>query len=154
MNAREIMTPDPKSCRASDSIQEAARLMRDCDCGSVPVVDESDRLVGVITDRDLAIRGIAEGKPVDTRVSELMTSDPFCSTEDADVRSIGREMAERQIRRVPIVNADGRLTGIIAQADLARSAGNNEGVTEREVAVVVERISEPAHNTDRFESPL
>src|SRR5688572_23915626 len=82
MNAREIMTPDPKSCRASDSIQEAARLMRDCDCGSVPVVDEEHRLVGVITDRDLAIRAIAEGKPVDTPVSELMTADPFYSTED------------------------------------------------------------------------
>jgi CBS domain-containing protein len=143
MKAGEIMTPNPSSCRSSDSIQEAARLMRDCDCGSVPVVDENDKLIGVVTDRDLAIRGLAEGKGGDTRVSELMTSNPYCSTVDADVREIGRSMADRQIRRVPIVDADGRLAGIIAQADLALAAKSEEGVTEREVAVVVERISEP-----------
>lgn len=144
MNAREIMTPNPQTCRASDSIQAAAKMMRDCDCGSVPVVDENDKLVGVITDRDLAIRAVAEGLGGDTAVSELMTSSPFSAPEDMDVRTIGRSMADRQIRRVPIVDAEGRLTGIVAQADLARAAGSDEGVTEREVAVVVERISEPA----------
>ena len=144
MNVKEIMTPDPRTCRASDSIQDAARLMRDCDCGSVPVVDDDNRLVGVITDRDLAIRAIAEGKSADSPVSEIMTASPFTSTEESDVREVGRSMAERQLRRVPIVDADGRLTGIIAQADLARAAGSDDGVTEREVAVVVERISEPA----------
>ena len=144
MNVKEIMTPDPRTCRATDSIQDAARLMRDCDCGSVPVVDDDNRLVGVITDRDLAIRAIAEGKSADSQVSEIMTASPFTSTEESDVREVGRSMAERQLRRVPIVDADGRLTGIIAQADLARAAGSDEGVTEREVAVVVERISEPA----------
>lgn len=143
MNVKEIMTPNPRTCRASDSVRDAAVLMRDCDCGSVPVVDENNKLVGVITDRDLAIRAIAEGKGVDSPVSEIMTSSPFSSTEDSDVREVGRSMAERQIRRVPIVDADGRLTGIVAQADLARAAGSDEGVTEREVAVVVERISEP-----------
>ncbi len=145
MNVKEIMTPDPQTCRESDSIQDAARLMRDCDCGSVPVVDSDNKLVGVITDRDLAIRAIAEGRTADSRVSEIMTSSPFSSREDSDVREVSRSMAERQIRRVPIVDADGRLTGIIAQADLARAAGSDEGVTEREVAVVVERISEPTN---------
>jgi CBS domain-containing protein len=144
MNASEIMTPNPSTCRPSDSIQDAARMMRDSDCGSVPVVDENGKVVGVITDRDLAIRGFAEGRNGDTPVSELMTSGPFCSSEDDDVRTVGRSMAERQIRRVPIVDADGRLKGIIAQADLALAASDHEGVTDREVAVVVERISEPA----------
>jgi CBS domain-containing protein len=118
-------------------------MMRDSDCGSVPVVDDKNKVVGVITDRDLAIRGLAEGRSGETAVSELMTSSPFCSSEEADVRTVGRSMAERQIRRVPIVNADGRLTGIVAQADLAIAASSHEGVTDREVAVVIERISEP-----------
>lgn len=144
MNASEIMTPNPSTCRPSDSIQEAARMMRDSDCGSVPVVDENEKVVGVITDRDLAIRAIADGRVGDTPVSELMTLSPFCSSEDADVRTVGRSMAERQIRRVPIVDADGRLKGIVAQADLALAASHHVGVTDREVAVVVERISEPA----------
>ena len=144
MNVRAIMTPNPSTCRPSDSLVEAARMMRDTDCGSVPVVDENDKVIGVITDRDLAIRGLAEGRSGDTPVSEVMTYSPFCSTEEADVRTVGRSMAERQIRRVPIVNADGRLTGIVAQADLAIAASSHVGVTDREVAVVIERISEPA----------
>ena len=144
MKASEIMTPNPSSCRSSDSIQDAARMMRDSDCGSVPVVDDEEKLIGVITDRDLAIRGLAEGLSADTPVSSLMTSSPFSAGVDADVREVGRSMAEHQIRRVPIVDADGRVAGIIAQADLAIAAGHDEGVTDREVAVVIERISEPA----------
>jgi CBS domain-containing protein len=149
MKARDIMTSNPRSCRSSDSIQDTARLMRDCDCGSLPVLDDNEKLIGVVTDRDLAIRGLAEGKSVDTQVRDLMTSDPFCSHDDTDVADIGRSMADRQIRRVPIVDGNGRLVGIIAQADLAIAAKGKGGVSDQEVASVVEKISEPGQTNKR-----
>jgi CBS domain-containing protein len=143
MRAQDIMSANPACCTPNETVQDVARIMREHDCGCVPVVDSLDsrRLVGVVTDRDLAVRGLAEGKGAETRVSEVMTSNPFAAGPDADLREIQQAMADRQLRRVPIVDADGSCVGIIAQADLARMAG--ERVSEREVAVVVERISEP-----------
>ena len=110
----------------------------------MPEVDSLDsrRLLGVVTDPDLAVRGLAEGKGADASVDGVMTKSPYTARPETDLREIQEAMAERQLRRVPIVDADGCCVGIIAQADLARSAG--ERVSERDVAVVVERISEPA----------
>ncbi len=144
MRAQEIMSANPACCTPSATVQEVARIMKEHDCGCVPVVDslESRRLVGVITDRDLAVRGLAEGKGAEAKVDGVMTTDPFTARPDTDLSEIQKAMADRQLRRVPIVDADGCCVGIIAQADLARSAG--ERVSERDVAVVVERISEPS----------
>ena len=142
MKASEIMTPTPRTCTPADSIGDVARLMRDNDCGAVPIVD-SGRVVGIVTDRDLAIRGLAEGKGTDARAGDVMTRSPKCCGPDDDIRDIEKMMADRQVRRIPIVDADGHCVGIISQADLA-IASRNTGVSDREVAIVVEAISQPA----------
>jgi CBS domain-containing protein len=97
----------------------------------------------VVTDRDIALRGVAKGKGPDTRVRDVMTQDPFCCSADADIRDVERVMAERQVRRIVVVDADGRCAGMIAQADLALAAERKQEVSDLEVARVVERISEP-----------
>jgi CBS domain-containing protein len=148
MKAREIMTLDPCRCSAADSVQDVAQLMRDNDCGSVPVVDSEGCIVGTVTDRDLAIRALAAGKGADTRVEEVMTPNPCCCGPDDDLSVVEQAMADNQIRRVPIVDEDNSLVGIIAQADLALAAENSR-LSEREVAVVVEKISEPARPSGR-----
>jgi CBS domain-containing protein len=143
MLAKEIMTRDPQCCTPNDTLQIAARLMADFDCGCLPVVERSDRnrVVGVLTDRDIAVRGVARGKTPDSKVNDVMTPSPaFVSPED-DVEVVERIMTEKQVRRVPVVAADGRVVGIIAQADLAR---DDRAASDREVGRIVEKISEPA----------
>ncbi|HEX9668065.1 MAG TPA: CBS domain-containing protein [Thermoanaerobaculia bacterium] len=141
MNVREIMTENPACCTPDQTVREAARLMAQNDCGSIPVVEESTRrLVGVVTDRDLAIRVLAEGRGPDTPVREAMTSDPATCGPDDDVNEVERLMAERQVRRVPVVE-NGRVVGVVAQADLAL---HPNAVSDREVGQLVEEISQPA----------
>lgn len=149
MKAREIMTKGPACCGPKDSIERAATLMAEHDCGCIPVTEGADdRVIGVITDRDIAVRGVAQGKGPDTTVRNLMTSSPCTCTEDIDVKEVERLMAERQIRRIVVVDAAGVCVGIIAQADLALAAEGPGDVTDKEVARVVERISEPATHRD------
>ncbi len=146
MRARDIMTRDPQCLRREDTARRAAEVMRDSDCGIIPVIDEGRRVIGVITDRDLAIRAIAAGKGPDTRLNELMTPNARCCAADDDLRDVERKMAELQVRRIPIVDAGGRCLGIISQADIARAAGRGDDtVSEQEIALVLEQISEPAH---------
>src|SRR2546421_3330661 len=145
MRARDIMTKDPQCCRREDTARRAAELMRDCDCGVVPVTDEARRVIGIVTDRDLAIRGIAAGKGPETKLAELMTPMPKTCSADDDLRDVERKMAELQVRRIPIVDAGGRCLGIISQADIPRAAGRDSSVSEEEIALVLEQISEPAH---------
>lgn len=143
MQAKEIMSRDPQFCTPGDTLQKAARLMADHDCGCLPVVDGADskRIVGVLTDRDIAVRGVARGKMPDSTVNDVMTPAPaYCSPND-DIAAVELIMVERQVRRVPVVDGDGRVVGMIAQADLAR---NNSAVSDREVGQIVEKISEPA----------
>jgi CBS domain-containing protein len=147
MRVRQVMTPNPACCTPAVTAQEAARLMRDHDCGAIPVIeDERQRkLIGIVTDRDLAIRGFAEGRGPATLVRELMTDDPVTSVEEDSVEDLRQIMVEQLVRRVPVVDEDGRLVGIVAQADLARVEG---AATDREVGRVVEAISEPRSNFD------
>lgn len=151
MKAQEIMTTNPACCTPDDTAQEAARLMAECDCGVLPVVADRQtmRLVGVVTDRDLAVRGLAQGKGADSRVRDLMTAHPLCGSPDDDLKEVERAMAENQVRRVPIVDRGGRAVGIVAQADLARAAERRKGISDREVARVVEKISEPRRASGR-----
>jgi CBS domain-containing protein len=144
MRARDIMTKNPECCEPDDSAREAAQVMRDHDCGCVPIVDpQSSKVIGIVTDRDLAIRGIAEGKSSDTKLRDLMTDVASCCGPDDDLRDVERTMADLQVRRIPVVDADGRCLGIIAQADIARACSDSD-VTEQEIALVVEQISEPS----------
>ena len=144
MKAQDIMTENPVCCSPNDTIREAAELMREHDCGCIPVVEDqlSKRIVGVVTDRDLACRCLAEGVSPDAEVETVMTSDPVCCTPETDVKEVERIMAERQVRRVPVQGDEGRCVGIVAQADLALA--EDRGVSDREVGRVVEEISRPA----------
>ena len=143
MQAKEIMTRDPACCTPDSRAEEAARLMSEHDCGAIPVVDGegSHHLVGVVTDRDIALRGVAQGRGPGTPVSEIMTAGPECCSEKDDVHDVEDVMKRNQVRRVPIIDAKGELVGIISQADLARSEGDQ--ISDAEVGQVVERISEP-----------
>ena len=148
------MTPCPACCTPDDTARRAALLMSENDCGCVPVVEgrNSDRVVGVVTDRDIALRAVARGKGPDTPVLELMTADPGCCLADADVQQIEHVMADQQVRRVVVVDAAGCCVGIVSQADLAREADRGREVSEREVARIVERISEPPFDRQRARS--
>ena len=143
MKASEIMTADPCCCGPTASIAHVAELMRANDCGVVPIVDDGC-LVGLVTDRDLTVRALAAQKGADTPVHEVMTRELCCCGPNDDVDTVERAMATEQVRRVPVVNDHGRCLGIIAQADLARAASSGQRVSDREVAIVVEAISEPA----------
>lgn len=145
MRVKQIMTTNPARCTPETTAREAAALMRDNDCGSIPVVESttSNRLVGTVTDRDLAIRGLAEGKGPDVTVSYLMTPEPVTCVPEDEVEDLRQVMIEQQVRRVPVVDADGVLVGIVAQADIAREEG---AASDREVGRIVEAISEPRSN--------
>ena len=145
--AKSIMTASPCCCTTSDSIVDVARLMRDNDCGAVPVVDDG-RIVGIVTDRDLAVRALADGLAAATKVAEVMTASPCCCSPDDDLRKVEKLMVDNQIRRVPVVDDNGACVGIIAQADIARAAVDGQRVSEREIAIVVEAISEPRRGRD------
>jgi CBS domain-containing protein len=141
MKAQDLMTTEPACCTPEGTAREAARLMREHDCGCVPVVDgESRRLVGVVTDRDIACRCVAEGKGADTPIREIMTKDPQCCHPGDDVAAVEQIMMQGQVRRVPVVDAKGACVGMIAQADLAL---NDKAANDSEIGRVVERISEP-----------
>src|SRR5207248_4391749 len=105
MLIKDIMTPNPECISPDDSLQEAARKMRDLDIGPLPVCGDNDRLAGMITDRDIAIRAVAEGKdPRTTPVREAMTEEIISCFEDQDVREAARTMQERQVRRLVVRN--------------------------------------------------
>jgi CBS domain-containing protein len=116
---REAMTSSPATVAPGTSAQEAARLMKSKDVGSLPVV-EGDRLVGMITDRDLALRLVGEGKSIDTPVSELASKDVVTIDPQQEIEEAARLMAEHQLRRLPVCEEDGKLVGILAQADVAQ----------------------------------
>lgn len=143
VKARELMTSDPACCTPDQTIREAAGMMRDCDCGCIPVVEDnaSRKLVGVVTDRDIAVRAIAVGKGSDTPVRDVMSVGPRCCGPEDDISSVERIMTEEQVRRVPVVDAQGCCVGMVSQADLAL---NDRAASEKEVGRVVEKISEPA----------
>jgi CBS domain-containing protein len=136
------MTPDPACCTPNSTAREAAVLMRDNDCGSLPVVESesSRRLVGTVTDRDLAIRGLAEGKGPDTMIGDLMTNGPTTAGPEDEVEVVRDVMIAQQVRRVPVVDEDGMVVGIVAQADIAREEG---AASDQEVGRIVEAISDP-----------
>lgn len=117
---QEAMTSNPTTISPSTSAREAAGLLKSENVGSLPIV-EDDRLVGVITDRDLAVRVLAEGRDAETPVSEIASTDLVTIDPQQSLEEAARLMAEHQLRRLPVCEEDGRLVGILAQADLAQS---------------------------------
>lgn len=133
---RELMTQNPRAVDAEKPVSEAAKLMRDEDVGLAPIV-EGDRLVGTLTDRDIAIRVVAEGRdPESTTVREVASSELVTIDPDQSLDEALRLMAQHQVRRLPVVEEDGRLVGIVAQADVARHGD------DRQTGQVVEKISQ------------
>ena len=132
---RDVMTPNPESCSSDASVADAARTMARADVGPIPVVD-GERLVGILTDRDIVVRVVAEGRdPQATTVGEVATSDLIAVSPDEDLdRALGL-LAERRVRRLPVVEGD-KLVGIVAQADIARQGD------DARTGAVVEEISE------------
>lgn len=119
----EVMTRDAKLVNPNDTIQDAAKLMKQCDCGVLPV-REGDRLVGMITDRDIAVRCIADGKGPNCKVRDAMTQEVKYCFEDEDISHVCANMSEIQVRRLPVLDRNKRLVGIVSLSDLARqSAG-------------------------------
>ena len=117
---RDAMTPNPTTVEPSTTVREAAQKMKSEDVGSLPIV-EGNRLVGVVTDRDLAIRVLAEGKDAETAVSEIASKDVVTVDPQQGLEEAARLMAEHQVRRLPVCEEDGRLVGVVAQADVAQS---------------------------------
>jgi CBS domain-containing protein len=141
MKIREVMSPNPVCCLPTDSAQRVARVMCDHNIGSLPVVmdQESRKLVGVLTDRDLCCSVVADGlDPKTTTIEKFMTLNPVTCREEEDVENCERLMQEHQIRRIPIVDAEGGVIGIVAQADVALKDKSDR------VSKTVAEISKPA----------
>lgn len=141
-SARDIMTGSPAVSTPDTTAQDAARQMQDNDCGSLPVVESRDsmKLIGIVTDRDLALRVLGLGLGPETKVREALTKNVSSVKQDADLDEVERLMSGQQVRRVPVVDGQGRILGIIAQADLAREQGV---VGSKDFGRVMEKISEP-----------
>jgi CBS domain-containing protein len=137
---REIMTRNVTTATREMTLREVAALMRDGDVGSLPVVENGRILVGIVTDRDIVVRGVADGRDVSTAaVAEVMTTEIFSVRENDFVFEAIRLMGDKQVRRVPVINEAGELVGIIAMADVAL-----ETEDEREIAETLEEISSGA----------
>jgi CBS domain-containing protein len=120
MRVSEAMTRDVRVANPGQTIRDVARIMAEIDAGSMPV-GEDDRLVGMITDRDIAIRAVAVGKGPDTPVRDVMSKEVKYCFEDEDLEHVAKNMGDIQVRRLPVVNRDKRLVGIVSLGDIAQS---------------------------------
>ena len=136
MKISEVMTRNVKTVTPDTTAQEAAGFMLSEDAGSMPV-SEGDRLIGMVTDRDIAVRGVAKGRGPETPVRELMTDQVICVREDDDVDDVASKMSETQVRRLPVVDEDDRLCGLVSLGDLSRET-NDESAHQ-----ALEGVSQP-----------
>jgi len=142
MKIKEVMTRAVESVRPDQTLQEAAAKMKSLDVGPMPVT-EGDRLVGMLTDRDIVVRAVADGRDArTTKVRDAMTSDVVCCKEDDDVKDAATKMKDRQIRRIVVVDAQQRLAGIVSLADIAVNTSD-----EKMSGRIVEEVSKPSHQT-------
>lgn len=137
MKIADIMTKEVDTCTPQSSLQEAAAKMKEINVGSIPIVD-NDKLVGIITDRDIVVRGIADNISLDTAVSEILSENMVTGSKEMSVEDAAELMADHQIRRLPIVDND-RVVGIVSLGDIAvkdKSYGNSD--------IALDEVSEPA----------
>ena len=135
IRCREIMTSNVQTATRDMSLREVASIMRDGDMGCIPVVEDG-KLVGIVTDRDIVVRSIADGRDASSPISDAMTTEIFSVSPDDFAFEAIRLMGDKQVRRVPVVDENGALAGIIAMADVAL-----EMEDEREIAETLEEIS-------------
>lgn len=146
LTVRDVMTDNPACCTSDTKLQEVARMMVECDCGEIPVVDgkESRRPIGVVTDRDITVRAVAQGRnPLELTARECMSADPVTIRPDATLDEASTLLADRQLRRLPVVDEQGRLCGIVAQADIANSQ------SAKETGEMVREVSQPGGHSMR-----
>ena len=145
MEVREIMTADPAVCEMSQPVRDAAEMMEECDCGAIPVVENllTKRLVGLITDRDIAIRAVAKGlDPLETRVGDCMTSDISFVRPESSIEEVEQIMENLQVRRVPIVDENESVCGMVSIADIALTRPHQKA------AALVQGVSKPAQHIE------
>jgi len=136
MRVSEAMTRDVRVASPQQSIRDVAQIMSDIDAGALPVGD-NDRLVGMITDRDIAVRAVAAGKGPETLVKEIMSGEVLYCFDDEELESVAENMADVRVRRLPVVNRDKRLVGILSLGDIALSQG------DRAAGMAMEGVSKP-----------
>lgn len=137
--ARDVMTADPARCSGQSTLDDVAKLMLHNDCGAIPIVDIADRPIGVVTDRDIVCRVVADSKHPSAHTAESCMSHPVVTVQaDAPLDDVLLTMEKSQVRRVPVVDRDGCCVGIIAQADVARAT------PEHEVGRLVQEVSREA----------
>jgi CBS domain-containing protein len=142
--ARDLMTPEPACCTPATTLDQVAKLMVLNDCGEIPVVDTTDQPIGVITDRDIVCRVVAEGRnPIGHTAEEFMSQPVVTVRADAPLDEVVSTMEKHQIRRVLVVDAEGRLAGIVAQADVAWTG------SDREVSRLVREVSRETGHESR-----
>lgn len=142
MNCQEMMSQDPECCLVSDKVYTVAQRMQSKNIGALPVVDNnvSKKLVGIVTDRDLALKVVGASRDVtSTQIGEVMTPDPVTCHPEDDLDATLRRMASYQIRRIPVVDESGQVVGIIAQADIAIHLDDHEKVRQ-----MVNEVSQPS----------
>ena len=140
LRCRDIMTRNIASVRRDTPVSEVARLMRDQDVGAIPVLDENGKLAGIVTDRDLVVRGLTSDKPeAELRAEDCMSDDVYTANQNDRVVEVINEMGDHQIRRIPVVDSRDRLVGIISTADIALQTSK-----DRELADAIEDISQPS----------
>ena len=137
MRVAEAMTRDVRVASPDQSLIDVAKLMAECDCGAIPV-GENDRLVGMITDRDIVVRALAKGKDGACKVRDIMSHEVKYCYDDDDLTKVARNMADIQVRRLPVVDHDKRLVGIVALGDIATTEG------KKPAGEAIAGISEPA----------
>jgi len=138
---KDVMTEDPVCCLPTDAVSKAAQLMKNEDVGSIPVIEDEEtmKLIGIVTDRDLALQVVAAERDASTtQVEEVMTYDVITCRATDDVQKAVDAMAQHQLRRMPVIDSDHRIVGIISQADVATRVEKSE-----EVAEMVKEISQP-----------
>jgi CBS domain-containing protein len=141
MDVKDVMTPDPECCSPETGLQEVARMMVDCDCGCIPVVDSNDSKmpIGMITDRDITCRVVAQGRnPLELTAGDAMSSTVVSVTPDTSLEDCLNLMEESQVRRIAVVDDNGKICGIVAQADVALNADG------KKTAEVVQEVSRAA----------
>ncbi len=139
MQVKDVMTKQVKVIPSNATIRDAAKLMKDIDTGFIPVID-TDNVIGVITDRDIVLRSTAEGRnPNETKVEEVMTKEFFFLYEDEDVKEAAKVMSDRQVRRLPVVNRQEELVGVLSLGDLSVDTSD-----EKLSGKALEEISKPA----------
>jgi CBS domain-containing protein len=145
MEIREVMSHPVHSVRADASLNAAAAVMWDCDCGVVPVVDHDGRLAGVVTDRDICMAAYTKGRPIaEIPVEEVMAREVLACHVNDSVATAEELMREGQVRRIPVIDNDGRLAGIVSMSDLAQLADSTpRGRVDREVLETLAAVSKP-----------